>query len=290
MERLLIEGGHRLEGTVPIVGAKNAALPQLAASLLGSEPLTLTNVPDVADVRSMMTLLEHYGATVLARSGAVTVEAAGVVNREAPYDIVRRMRATILVLGPLLARFGEARVSLPGGCAIGARPVDLHIKALTALGATDRRSTAAPSMPARADGLRGGRILFGSPSVGGDRDRPDGGRAGPGRDRDHERGPRAGGRRPLRLPGRDGGRDRGRGHPPHPRPGRAAPAQGPARDPARPHRGRHLRGGGRDHRRPVGAHGRAAGASGGRRRGAGGRRGAHLAAPTAASWCRGPAG
>ncbi|WP_460448042.1 UDP-N-acetylglucosamine 1-carboxyvinyltransferase [Alsobacter sp. SYSU BS001988] len=165
MERLLIEGGHRLEGAVQIVGAKNAALPQLAAALLSPEPLTLTNLPDVADVRSMMTLLEHYGATVLARSGAVTVDAAAVVNREAPYDIVRRMRATILVLGPLLARFGHARVSQPGGCAIGARPVDLHLKALAALGATIALDGG--SIDARApDGLRGGRILFGSPSVG----------------------------------------------------------------------------------------------------------------------------
>jgi UDP-N-acetylglucosamine 1-carboxyvinyltransferase len=165
MERLLIEGGHRLEGTVQIVGAKNAALPQLAAALLSPEPLTLTNLPDVADVRSMLTLLEHYGATVLSRSGAATVEAGAVVNREAPYDIVRRMRATILVLGPLLARFGHARVSQPGGCAIGARPVDLHLKALTTLGATITLDGG--SIDARApDGLRGGRILFGSPSVG----------------------------------------------------------------------------------------------------------------------------
>lgn len=166
MERLLIEGGHRLEGTVQICGAKNAALPQLAAAMLSPEPLTLTNLPDVADIRAMLQLLEHYGAVIPQRSGAsVTVNPAGVVNREAPYDTVRRMRATILVLGPLLARFGHARVSQPGGCAIGARPVDLHIKALTALGAEITLDRGA--IDARApDGLKGARIVFGSPSVG----------------------------------------------------------------------------------------------------------------------------
>ena len=166
MEKLLIEGGRRLEGAVQICGAKNAALPQLAASLLSAEPLTLTNLPDVADIRSMLTLLEHYGATIPQRSGAsVTVDPSGVVNREAPYDTVRRMRATLLVLGPLLARFGHARVSQPGGCAIGARPVDLHIKALTALGATITLDRGAIDATA-PNGLTGGRIVFGSPSVG----------------------------------------------------------------------------------------------------------------------------
>ncbi|MEJ1160177.1 UDP-N-acetylglucosamine 1-carboxyvinyltransferase [Prosthecomicrobium sp. N25] len=167
MERLVIEGGHRLEGTVPICGAKNAALPQIAAALLSDEPLTLTNVPDLADIRSMLTLMEHYGVTVAGPSHAtVTLDAAAAANREAPYDVVRRMRATVLVLGPLVARFGHARVSQPGGCAIGARPVDLHLKALAALGATVSLDGGTIDARAPEGGLTGARIVLASPSVG----------------------------------------------------------------------------------------------------------------------------
>jgi UDP-N-acetylglucosamine 1-carboxyvinyltransferase len=167
MERLVIEGGHRLVGTVQICGAKNAALPQIAAALLSDEPLTLTNMPDLADIRSMLTLMQHYGATVTGPSHAtVTLDARGAENREAPYDVVRRMRATILVLGPLIARFGHARVSQPGGCAIGARPVDLHLKALATLGATVTLDGGTIDARAPEGGLVGGRIVFGSPSVG----------------------------------------------------------------------------------------------------------------------------
>ncbi len=166
MERLLIRGGRRLEGTVQISGAKNAALPQIAASLLSAEPVTLANLPDVGDVRTMLTLMTHYGvATREHGPSSVTLDATHAKNLEAPYDIVRRMRATLLVLGPLLARFGTARVSLPGGCAIGARPVDLHLKALSVLGATIDLDGGYISAKA-PNGLAGGRILFGSPSVG----------------------------------------------------------------------------------------------------------------------------
>jgi UDP-N-acetylglucosamine 1-carboxyvinyltransferase len=166
MERLVIHGGRRLEGTVQICGAKNAALPLIAAALLSSEPLTLTNLPDVVDVRTMLALLSHYGVATRARgASSVTLDASAATNAEAPYDIVRRMRATLLVLGPLLARFGAARVSLPGGCAIGARPVDQHLKAMTALGAAIELD--AGYINAKApNGLTGGRIVFASPSVG----------------------------------------------------------------------------------------------------------------------------
>lgn len=167
MQRLVIEGGRRLEGTVQIVGAKNAALPEIAAALLCDEPVTLANLPDLADVRSMLGLMAHYGATSKGPAhGVLTLDTAAARNLEAPYDMVRRMRASILVLGPLVARFGHARVSQPGGCAIGARPVDLHLKALSALGAAV--SLEAGTIDARAPdgGLRGARIVFGTPSVG----------------------------------------------------------------------------------------------------------------------------
>ncbi len=166
MERLLIRGGHQLQGTIQIGGAKNAALPQIAASLLSTQPLTLTNLPDVVDVRTMLALMAHYGVTSeRGGSTSVTLRATDAKNVEAPYDIVRRMRATLLVLGPLLARFGSARVSQPGGCAIGARPVDLHLKALAALGATIELDGG--YIVAQApNGLVGGRIVFGTPSVG----------------------------------------------------------------------------------------------------------------------------
>ena len=166
MEKLLIRGGRRLSGTVDIRGAKNAALPAFAASLLSDKPLTLRNLPDVVDVRTMQALMEGYGVAVSGRSTDIlTFDAAAAEPREASYDIVRKMRATILVLGPLLARFGRARVSLPGGCAIGARPVDLHIKALEALGATIT-VTGGYIEASAPGGLSGARIVFPFSSVG----------------------------------------------------------------------------------------------------------------------------
>jgi UDP-N-acetylglucosamine 1-carboxyvinyltransferase len=138
MDKLLIRGGRRLEGEVTISGAKNAALPQLCASLLTREPVTLSNVPRLQDVSTTLKLLRNMGVAAErseAASDTVTLDAGQLASPEAPYDLVKTMRASILVLGPLLARFGQARVSLPGGCAIGSRPVDQHIKGLQAMGA-----------------------------------------------------------------------------------------------------------------------------------------------------------
>jgi UDP-N-acetylglucosamine 1-carboxyvinyltransferase len=138
MDKLLIRGGRRLDGSVTISGAKNAALPELCAALLTPDPVTLHNVPRLHDVSTALKLLGSLGVAIErseARPDAVTLTAARLTSREASYELVKTMRASILVLGPLLARFGEARVSLPGGCAIGSRPVDQHIKGLQAMGA-----------------------------------------------------------------------------------------------------------------------------------------------------------
>ncbi len=135
MDKLLIEGGARLSGEVAISGAKNAALPLLCAALLTTEPLTLTNVPQLNDVATMLRLLQSLGVRVSRDNDAVTLQANSLGEPLASYELVKTMRAAILVLGPLVARTGEARVSLPGGCAIGARPVDQHIKGLAAMGA-----------------------------------------------------------------------------------------------------------------------------------------------------------
>jgi UDP-N-acetylglucosamine 1-carboxyvinyltransferase len=138
MDKLLIRGGRRLEGRVTISGAKNAALPELCAALLSAEPVTLRNLPRLHDVRTALKLLGSLGVAIdrdPAHAEVVTLNAAQLTSREASYELVKTMRASILVLGPLLARFGEARVSLPGGCAIGSRPVDQHIKGLQAMGA-----------------------------------------------------------------------------------------------------------------------------------------------------------
>jgi UDP-N-acetylglucosamine 1-carboxyvinyltransferase len=140
MQKLKIHGGRKangaLNGTVRISGAKNAALPIIAASLLSADSLVLTNVPQLNDIGTMVKLLAQMGVSAKRDGEALTLNAANITDKTAPYDLVKTMRASILVLGPLLARFGEAKVSLPGGCAIGARPVDLHIKGLEAMGAT----------------------------------------------------------------------------------------------------------------------------------------------------------
>lgn len=135
MQKLAIQGGYPLNGEVKISGAKNAALPIMCASLLAADALNLSNLPDMHDVKTMVRLLQQMGVKVDSSEQAATFDASDVNKLEAPYDMVKTMRAAILVLGPLLARFGEARVSLPGGCAIGSRPVDLHIKGLIAMGA-----------------------------------------------------------------------------------------------------------------------------------------------------------
>jgi len=166
MDRLVIRGGRRIEGSVQVRGAKNAVLPQIAAALLSSERLELANVPEVTDVDTMLALMREFGVNATRGAGKMLVlDPSKARNAQAPYDMVRRMRASILVLAPLLARFGTARVSMPGGCAIGARPIDLHLKSLEALGA--EVNIEAGYINARAtSGLRGGRIVLSSPSVG----------------------------------------------------------------------------------------------------------------------------
>ena len=137
MDKLLIRGGKPLHGEIAISGAKNAALPEMCAALLTAEPVKLTNVPRLRDVSTMRKLLANMGVAIELHGerGGITFEARDPVNPEAPYELVKTMRASVLALGPLLARFGRAKVSLPGGCAIGARPVDQHIKGLQAMGA-----------------------------------------------------------------------------------------------------------------------------------------------------------
>jgi len=159
MDKFLIQGGSPLEGAIAVSGAKNAALPILAASLLTAEPVILGRVPDVKDIRTMEKLLAHAGARVKRDRNDVTVEAAEIVRPEAPYEVVKTMRASSLVLGPLVARTGRARVSLPGGCAIGSRPINLHVSGLEKLGATVRQEHGYIEAVAPA-GLRGAEVFF----------------------------------------------------------------------------------------------------------------------------------
>jgi len=134
MEIILIEGGKSLKGEIKVSGAKNAVLPLMAACILNSGINSFTNVPDLADVRTMVELLQILGAKIEFEKGNMTIDSAGINKWEAPYDLVKTMRASVLVLGPLIARLGKARVSLPGGCAIGERPIDQHMKGLSILG------------------------------------------------------------------------------------------------------------------------------------------------------------
>ncbi|MEO5932007.1 MAG: UDP-N-acetylglucosamine 1-carboxyvinyltransferase [Duganella sp.] len=157
MDKLLIQGGNRLHGDINISGAKNAALPILCAGLLTAGDLELTNVPHLHDVATMLKLLKETGLRIKQDGDAVTLNGANIDKLEAPYELVKTMRASILVLGPLLARFGEAKVSLPGGCAIGSRPVDQHIKGLQALGA--EITIDAGYIYAKCKKLKGARIV-----------------------------------------------------------------------------------------------------------------------------------
>jgi UDP-N-acetylglucosamine 1-carboxyvinyltransferase len=172
MDRIRIRGGARLSGAIPVSGAKNAALKLMAASLLTAEPLVLRNVPRLADVRAMGDLLKGFGVSVAVEPGTVLgegdtfrLQAARIASSFASYDIVRKMRASFQVLAPLLARHGEAKVSLPGGCAIGARPVNLHLDALTSMGAKVELADGYVLAQAK-DGLHGAEIIFPSVSVG----------------------------------------------------------------------------------------------------------------------------
>lgn len=164
MDKLIISGGHRLDGDIRISGAKNAALPIIIASLLTRSPVSIANVPHLRDVTTTMELLGRMGVTLMVdeRMG-VEVDASTIENFDAPYELVKTMRASILALGPLLARYGQAHVSLPGGCAIGSRPVNLHIKGLEAMGATF--SMERGYINAKADRLKGARLFLDVVSV-----------------------------------------------------------------------------------------------------------------------------
>jgi UDP-N-acetylglucosamine 1-carboxyvinyltransferase len=159
MDKFLIRGGMPLNGEIPVSGAKNSALPTLAACLLTDEPVTLDGVPQVRDIATMEQLLASIGASVTYENGRVRVEAGKIASPEAPYDLVKTMRASSLVLGPLVARCGRARVSLPGGCAIGARPINLHTAGLEQLGAQINQSHGYIEAEA-PNGLRGAVIHF----------------------------------------------------------------------------------------------------------------------------------
>jgi UDP-N-acetylglucosamine 1-carboxyvinyltransferase len=166
MDRIRLRGGRPLKGTIPIGGAKNAALPLMAASLLTEGPLVLTNAPALDDTRTMARLLEQHGLSVEHDTKARTMTLGGAAtNLVAPYDLVRKMRASVLVLGPLLARHGEAKVSLPGGCAIGTRPVDLHLKGLEQMGAKIELDSGYMNATAPG-GLKGAKVYFTQVSVG----------------------------------------------------------------------------------------------------------------------------
>ncbi len=173
MDQICIRGGRRLEGAIPISGAKNAALPLMAAALLTDETLTLSNLPHLADITTMANLLARHGADIALNGHmdgghtgrTLSLTAADITDTTAPYDLVRRMRASILVLGPLVARMGEARVSMPGGCAIGSRPVDLHIRGLQQMGAEIELNEGYINAAA-PDGLKGAHIVMPTVSVG----------------------------------------------------------------------------------------------------------------------------
>jgi len=166
MDYLQIKGGAKLSGSIQISGAKNSALPVIAATILSDKPVTLTNLPNVVDIRTLLKLLGILGGTVEHNKTVATINNGTMNSTKAVYEIVSQMRASILVLGPLLARFGECEVSLPGGCAIGQRPIDLHLKALEAMGA--KIEIKGGYVRAEApNGLQGARVVFDKITVGG---------------------------------------------------------------------------------------------------------------------------
>ncbi len=163
-EVIVVEGGERLKGEVQVSGAKNAALPILAATLLAEGSFILDNIPQLEDVRTMTELLSTLGAKIISRKSSLYVDTCRIISHEAPYELVKRMRASVLVLGPLLARFRRAKVALPGGCSIGARPIDFHLEGLRKMGA--RLQVDGGFVEAEAPrGLRGKEIVLGFPSV-----------------------------------------------------------------------------------------------------------------------------
>ena len=170
MKALQIAGGRRLSGDISVSGAKNAALPALSACLLTTGRVVLHRIPNVVDIRTMSRLIENIGAAVATDSGTCCIEAGNDLEPTAPYELVKTMRASSLVLGPLTARCGRARVSLPGGCAIGSRPIDMHLEGLRSLGATIRQDLGYIEAIAPQGGLTGGRISFRRPTVTGTED------------------------------------------------------------------------------------------------------------------------
>ena len=268
MDRIRITGGQRLNGTIPISGAKNATLPLMIASLLTDETLILDNVPRLADVGLLQRILGNHGVDVMVggkRPGetqydgqTLHISAANIIDTTAPYELVSRMRASFWVIAPLVARMGEAKVSMPGGCAIGTRPVDLLIMALERLGAEieiDRGYVIARAK----NGLKGGEIKFPKVTVGGTHTALMAASPRARHDRDRERRARAGDQGRRRLPQQDGRQDHRRRHLPDRGRGRAeAPRRAPPRA-ARPHRDRHLCHGGRHDRRRRDARERARG-------------------------------
>ncbi len=170
MKALQIAGGRRLSGDISVSGAKNAALPALSASLLTTGRVVLHRIPNVVDIRTMSRLIENIGAAVATDSGTCCIEPGNDLEPTAPYELVKTMRASSLVLGPLAARCGRARVSLPGGCAIGSRPIDMHLEGLRSLGATIRQDLGYIEAIAPKGGLTGGRISFRRPTVTGTED------------------------------------------------------------------------------------------------------------------------
>ncbi len=166
MDNFIIEGGRELKGTVTVSGSKNSALPIMCAAILADGPCTFHNIPDLVDIGTMVEVLSVLGIKVQkTRPGTLVMDPTGICSYEAPYDLVKSMRASVLVLGPLLAKFKRAKVSLPGGCAIGVRPVDLHLKALAKMGADIELSHG--YIVASTDGLKGARIIFENTTVGG---------------------------------------------------------------------------------------------------------------------------
>ena len=256
MDSIWIQGGQRLEGEIPISGAKNAALALLPCALLTEDKLTLGNLPRLADVDSFGHLLNQLGVSTMVagvKKGEIgrrmTLQASEIASTVAPYDMVRKMRASILVLGPMLARAGEATVSLPGGCAIGDRPIDLHLQALEAMGAEIELAAGYVKASAPKGRLIGRRLQLPRGLGRRNRECADGRGAGARPLATVQRRPRARDRRPVQLAGSDGRQDRGHRLEPSDHRRRRGAAWRRLRGHARPDRGRQLRLRGRDHRR-----------------------------------------
>ncbi len=168
LDKIRVQGGTQLNGVIPISGAKNAALKHMCASMLTGDPIQFTNMPvGLKDIQTLAALMKEMGVDIILRSdGTMFIQAANIHSTEAPYDLVRRMRASVLVMGPLLGRFGEATVSLPGGCSIGTRPIDMHLDGFRAMGAEIILEEGYVKAKAPAGGLRGAKIMFPKVSVG----------------------------------------------------------------------------------------------------------------------------